>query len=226
MKPEPNLDIQSTILPKLHESIIQKILPNLNAISKDRYSILNGIGFELKNLITKHGVAKINFICTHNSRRSHLSQILFHTALEFFQVYHISTYSGGTEATALNDRVVLALEDFGYRIKKVQPNQFNQSHNFQENPVYEIHLSTITKPILAFSKKYQDDPNPKSDFLAIMTCDHASENCPVVFGASSKINLNYTDPKASDGNPDEKQVYSNKLIEIGIEMFALGKLLS
>ncbi|MCG9876352.1 MAG: hypothetical protein MH321_16370 [Leptospiraceae bacterium] len=226
MIPEPKPDIQSTILPKLHNSIVQKILPNLNTISKDRFSILNSIAYELKNMVGNLGVAKINFICTHNSRRSHLSQILFHTALVFYKMDHISTYSGGTEATALNDRVVIALEDFGYRLEKVQPNQFNQSHNFQENPVYEIYLSKITKPILAFSKKYQDDPNPKSDFLAIMTCDHASENCPVVFGASSKINLNYTDPKASDGNPDEKLVYTNKLIEIGIEMFALGKLLS
>lgn len=226
MIPEPKSDIQSTILPKLHDSIVQKILPNLNTISKDRLSILNGIGYELKNLINKLGSAKINFICTHNSRRSHLCQILFQTALEFYKMDHISTYSGGTEATALNERVVIALQDFGYRLEKVQPNQFNQSHNYQENPVYEIHLSKITKPILAFSKKYQDDPNPKSDFLAIMTCDHAAENCPVVFGASSKNNLNYTDPKASDGNPDEKQVYSNKLIEIGIEMFALVKLLT
>ena len=39
------------------------------------------------------------FICTHNSRRSHLTQIWCQTMAFHFGIKNVSCYSGGTEAT-------------------------------------------------------------------------------------------------------------------------------
>ena len=201
----------------LIKSIQKHILPKIKMIQKERKSILQSIAKEIISSIEKNGSSNCNFICTHNSRRSHISQIFFQTAIQYYNIINIKSFSGGTEATALNERVIHALEKFGFTI---------QSNNAKENPIYKIFLSQNSEPILAFSKKYSDPPNPKSNFIAIMTCDHASEHCPVVFGASSKINLHYIDPKISDGTTQEENVYWEKILEIGSEMFALGKLLT
>ena len=50
--------------------------------------------------------AKLTFICTHNSRRSHLAQIWSTTAAAYYGLNGVSTYSGGTESTAFNPRAV------------------------------------------------------------------------------------------------------------------------
>src|SRR5689334_19004318 len=46
--------------------------------------------------------AKLTFICTHNSRRSHLAQIWAQTAATHFGFPGVQTFSGGTAATAFN----------------------------------------------------------------------------------------------------------------------------
>jgi len=53
--------------------------------------------------------AEITFICTHNSRRSHLGQIWAQTASAYYGLSGVRTFSGGTEATACNERTVAAL---------------------------------------------------------------------------------------------------------------------
>ena len=44
----------------------------------------------------KEEKVKLNFICTHNSRRSHLSQVWAKTMSDYFGVKGIKCYSGGT----------------------------------------------------------------------------------------------------------------------------------
>ncbi len=58
----------------------------------------------------------LNFICTHNSRRSHLSQIWAQTAAYYYGVSDVFCYSGGTEATAFNPRAVKAMREAGFSI--------------------------------------------------------------------------------------------------------------
>ena len=51
-----------------------------------------------------------------------------------------------------------------------------------------------------------------------MTCDHASENCPIVPGAEKRISITYLDPKISDGTPEQKAVYEERSLQIATEM--------
>ncbi|MDZ7659360.1 protein-tyrosine-phosphatase [Fodinibius sp.] len=153
--------------------------------------------------------AKLNFICTHNSRRSHLCQIWAATLAEYFGVESVETYSGGTEATAFNSRAVAAIERAGFKVENPGG----------ENPKYEVSFDDESKPLICFSKTFDDSHNPEKDFAAIMTCSDADANCPIVPGAEKRFSIPYVDPKESDGTSKEKETYDERCRQIASEMY-------
>ncbi len=153
--------------------------------------------------------AQLIFICTHNSRRSHLSQIWAQVAATHYDVQSVETFSGGTEATAFNPRAVAAVRRVGFTIDNDGP---------AENPRYAVHYSDSADPMICFSKTYDDEHNPQSEFGAIMTCSSADEACPVVFGAASRIAIRYEDPKAYDDTDLETEKYDERCRQIAREM--------
>ena len=161
---------------------------------------------------------QLNFICTHNSRRSHLAQIWTQTMAEYFRIKNISCYSGGTEATAVYPMIIETLENTGFEISKEGDNK---------NPIYSIKYALEKSPIIAFSKKYYDEANPAADFAAIMTCSQADEGCPFVAGSEKRISIMYEDPKISDGTPQQKEVYLERNSQIATEMkFVFSQIIS
>ena len=84
------------------------------------------------------------------------------------------------------------------------------------NPTYEVsfgkNLSTT-----CFSKVYDDEVNPKSDFAAIMTCSDAEQNCPFIPGVALRIGTTYEDPKKSDGTPQQEETYTARFRQIATE---------
>jgi arsenate reductase len=123
----------------------------------------------------------------------------------------METYSGGTEATACNLRAVAALKRVGFRIENPGG----------KNPHYRLHFSEDAKPLLCFSKKYDDPVNPREGFFAVMTCSEADENCPFIPGAKHRVPLTYRDPKEADGTPLESACYDGRCRQIATEMFYL-----
>jgi arsenate reductase (thioredoxin) len=152
---------------------------------------------------------KLTFICTHNSRRSHLSQIWARTAAERYGVAKVETFSGGTETTAFNPRAVAALRRAGFLID----DQLEVG-----NPKYEVRWHADAAPLTCFSKKYDQSPNPRGDFAAVMTCTQADEACPVVAGAAARIAIPYDDPKAFDNTPEEQRMYDERTAQIAREL--------
>lgn len=151
--------------------------------------------------------AHLNFICTHNSRRSHISQIWATTAAAHYGI-PVACFSGGTEATAFNPRAVAAMARAGFKI----------DNPGGSNPHYLVRFSDVVAPIECFSKTYDDPFNPKENFAAIMTCDHADANCPFIPGAT-RIALTYKDPKQADDTPQEAERYDERVRQIGRELF-------
>ena len=152
----------------------------------------------------------INFICTHNSRRSHLSQVWAQTLSHYFSLKNVFCYSGGTEATALFPMVAEILKSTGFEIENLSAG---------ENPVYSIKYSDDQHPVIGFSKKLDDDFNPKSKFAAVMTCSQADEACPFVPGAAARIPITFEDPKAFDYTPIQAAKYAERSVQIATEMF-------
>ncbi|MDX1317572.1 MAG: protein-tyrosine-phosphatase, partial [Xanthomarina gelatinilytica] len=146
----------------------------------------------------------------HNSRRSHLTQVWAQVMAYYFQIKQVTCYSGGTEATALYPVVATTLEETGFQIQKLSEGN---------NPVYSMKFSENEHPIIGFSKKFDDVFNPETQFVAIMTCSQADAGCPFIAGAEKRIPITYEDPKVSDGSPNQKEVYSNRSLQIATEMF-------
>ena len=190
---------------------IREIIAQLSTerISEERKIILQPLIEFISSKISKNEEVRLNFICTHNSRRSHLSQIWAQTMANYYQIENVFCYSGGTEATAMFPKVVETLRNQGFVILNLSE---------AENPVYAVKFAENEHSVICFSKKYDDDFNPKSAFAAILTCDSADENCPIVYGAEARIPIKYEDPKKSDGTPEMNETYFNRSLEIATEM--------
>lgn len=179
-------------------------------ISDERKEILQLLIDYIQNKIKSNQEIRLNFICTHNSRRSHLSQIWAQTMAFHFKIKNIFCYSGGTEATAMFPKVSETLENQGFQIQKLSE---------EKNPVCAVKFAENQHPIICFSKKYFDDFNPKSNFGAIMTCNNADEGCPMVFGAEARFPIKYDDPKAFDGTELMNEKYLERSLQIASEMY-------
>ena len=190
---------------------IREIIAQLSTerISEERKIVLQPLIEFISSKISKNEEVRLNFICTHNSRRSHLSQIWAQTMAYYYQIENVFCYSGGTEATAMFPKISETLTNQGFEILKLSET---------ENPVYAVKFAENEHEVICFSKKYNDDFNPKSAFAAILTCDSADENCPIVYGAEARIPIKYEDPKKSDGTPEMDETYFNRSLEIATEM--------
>lgn len=181
-----------------------------NSISEERKQVLNPLTAYIQNKVDTKEDILLNFICTHNSRRSHLSQIWAQTMAHYFEIDKVFCYSGGTEATALFPKIVETLQHQGFQIEKLTNTN---------NPKYDIKFSDNAAPILGFSKLMDDDFNPKSKFCAIMTCNSANEACPLVPGAEQRIPITFEDPKAFDNTPQQTEKYKERSLQIATELF-------
>lgn len=193
----------------------QAILNQINtfseeAISAERKEILKPLADYIQSKINNHETIRLNFICTHNSRRSHLSQIWAQTIAYHFGIRYVYCYSGGTEATALFPKVAETLTNQGFQIHKLSES---------ENPVYALKYAESEAAIICFSKTYDNPFNPKDKFGAIMTCNNADEGCPFVFGAEARFPIKYDDPKAFDNTDLQNEKYAERSLEIAQEMW-------
>ncbi|PXY42262.1 protein-tyrosine-phosphatase [Flavobacterium cheongpyeongense] len=153
---------------------------------------------------------RLNFICTHNSRRSHLSQIWAQTAAHYYGIKNVYCYSGGTEATAMFPKVAETLQNSGFKIQKLSEDT---------NPVYAVKFAKNQSPVICFSKKYDANFNPESNFAAIMTCSQADNGCPFIAGAEKRIPIMFDDPKAFDNTPQQTEKYHERSLQIASELF-------
>lgn len=187
-----------------------------DVIPSDRKSELAKVADYVRERLSKSEPAKLTFICTHNSRRSHLSQIWAQVAAEFYGLNGIETYSGGTEATAFNPRAVAAMQRCGLKIVADDPTA--------ANPRYSVTTSESSTPHVCFSKAYGDPPNPSKGYCAVMTCSQADDACPLVMGCDLRMPIRYEDPKVADDTEFEAQRYDERSAQICREMLYMMSL--
>jgi arsenate reductase len=141
------------------------------------------------------------FICTHNSRRSQLAAFWAQYWADM-QGLNFAFFSAGTEKTTVYPTVIDALKKMGIPVEKSEEK-------------YTAHTST--RCISLFSKTIGDSSLPEL-FHAITTCSEADENCPFIPQAITRFHLPYEDPKWSDGQRNEGEVYAQKSHEIKNDM--------
>jgi arsenate reductase len=189
---------------------------NEKNISVERKEVLRPLVNYIQAKKNQNETIRLNFICTHNSRRSHLSQIWAQTMAYHFGLKNVFCYSGGTEATAMYPKVTETLIKQGFQIQVFSEN---------ENPVYAVKFASNEHAVICFSKIYCNDFNPKNNFGAIMTCNNADEGCPLVIGAEARFPIKYDDPKSFDDTTLQAAKYAERSLEIAEEMWWVFKLI-
>ncbi len=202
---------EELVFPEIEQTISSL---DIDQISEDRKEVLNHLANYIRARITKKKAIALNFICTHNSRRSHLSQVWAQTLAHYIGIKNISCYSGGTEATAMFPVAAETLKNHGFLIAKLSDSS---------NPVYSIKYSANSHPSIGFSKTFDDDFNPKSNFAAIMTCSSADKGCPIVGGSDGRFPITFEDPKAFDNTPLQKEKYRERSLQIATEILYVMK---
>jgi arsenate reductase len=194
------------MFPKIRQ-FTQSLEDDFKLIPTERKALLQKITGYIQERYNQNMSINLVYICTHNSRRSHFGQVAAALAANFYNIDKLSTFSGGTEATAFNPNAIQALKNIGFEIS---------SDGKEINPTYQVffgkNLSTT-----CFSKVYDNEANPKADFAAIMTCSDAEQNCPFILGATLRIGTTYEDPKKSDGTPQQDETYLARFRQIAIE---------
>ena len=183
---------------------------HLESISANRRLVLKSLTQYIQNQVDLKSDIRLNFICTHNSRRSHLAQIWMQTAAAYFDIKNIFCYSGGTEATALFPEIITTMQKQGFQISKLSE---------ASNPIYALKFGADTPAVVLFSKKYNSLFNPANNFAALLTCAEADLGCPFIAGANARIALPYDDPKQYDNTPDQALKYEERSRQIATEMF-------
>ena len=183
---------------------------NFESISAERKIILQPLVDYIQTKAANQQEIRLNLICTHNSRRSHLSQVWAQTAAAYYDIKNVFCYSGGTEATAMFPMVSKTLTKQGFEIKTIAEGS---------NPVYSIKYAANEHPVIGFSKTYDDSFNPQDEFAAIMTCSQADGGCPFIAGAEKRIPITFEDPKAFDNTPQQAEKYEERSLQIAAEMF-------
>jgi arsenate reductase len=195
----------------MFKKIKETIAPfSADNISAERKEILQHLVNYIQTKKNNGDTIRLNFICTHNSRRSHLAQIWAQAMAFQFNIQNVYAYSGGTEATAMFPKITETLINQGFEIQKLSDT---------ENPVYAIKYAQNEAAVICFSKEYHHLFNPKTHFGAIMTCSSADEGCPIVFGAEARFPIKYDDPKAFDNTAQQTEKYQERSLEIAQEMW-------
>jgi arsenate reductase len=194
--------------------MFQNLITTIENISKtiiaeERKVVLQPLIDFIQTKIDTQKSIRLNFICTHNSRRSHLSQIWAQTMAFQFGIKNVFCYSGGTEATAMFPKVGETLTNQGFQIQQLSSDN---------NPVYAVKYDEEEAAIVCFSKTFDDTFNPTSEFAAIMTCSSADAGCPFIAGAEKRLPIRYEDPKAFDDTDLMDVKYAERSLEIASEM--------
>ena len=195
---------------------LTKAITRFDVIPSDRKVELAKVADYIGERLSKSEPAKLTFICTHNSRRSHLSKIWAQVAAEYYGLVGVETFSGGTEATAFNPRAVAAMQRCGLKIIADDPTA--------TNPRYSVYTSDSSTPQVCFSKAYGDPPNPSKGYCAVMTCSQADDACPLVMGCELRMPIRYEDPKVADDTGFEAQRYDERCAQISSEMLYMMSL--
>lgn len=184
----------------------EALVQNFKEIPGVRKVLLEKLSAHIMEKLRQGKKVNLVYVCTHNSRRSHLGQVWAKVAAAFYG-FDVNTFSAGTEATAFNPNAIRALVTAGFRVEK---------SGDESNPHYKVFYDDAQYSE-CFSKIISDESLPKENFIAVMTCGHADENCPFIPGSDLRIATTYNDPKAYDNTILQDEKYTERSNQIAME---------
>ncbi|MCU0431398.1 MAG: protein-tyrosine-phosphatase [Cytophagaceae bacterium] len=199
------------------KNYLESLTHEFHLIDSNRKEQLSLLKDHIAQYVAAQDPLHLLYVCTHNSRRSHMGQVWSAIAASYYGVKGISTHSAGTEVTAFNPNAIKALRDAGCMI---------QSDGATHNPKYSVYFSDSEPPLICFSKTYEHESIPKEHLCAVMTCTEADGNCPMIPGTTLRVSTPYRDPKEFDGTPQQEASYAGRCRQIALEcMFVFSSIL-
>lgn len=202
--------MNNTIFHPAFSGYLDTIKGQFALIPDQRKELLRQLGAYIREKREAGKTCNLVFICTHNSRRSHISEIFAHAASLAYGAGHVQVFSGGTEATAFNPNAIEALRSAGLRI---------EAETSGSNPRYRVMTGESDPGITCFSKTYEQVSTNLGEFAAIMTCSDADDACPIIPGAEVRLPVRYEDPKRYDGTPEQDRAYAETCRIVARQMF-------
>lgn len=193
------------------EEFLRKSAMTINEIKPKRMEKLDVIARMIKKDVQHKGLANVVFVCTHNSRRSQFAEVALSLCLRELNMEQIETYSCGTEETRIAQPVVDLLKTYDMEVSEEVD---------KENPIVSLDYEGWSKKL--FSKTYEYKGFEDKEFVAVMVCDDAAENCPFVPRFVNRIPHSYIDPKRADGTDLQEKRYSQTFSLILQEMMYLA----
>jgi len=95
---------------------VAKVVGGVSDIPAERQAMLKDTADFISKQLAEGKEVNLTFICTHNSRRSHLGQVWAQVAAYYYCIPDVTTYSGGMETKKCNIRTVQALRRAGLAI--------------------------------------------------------------------------------------------------------------
>ena len=212
---------------------LQRVTQQSEQLPGDRRELLLQAAEGISRRAADMSPVNLLFVCTHNSRRSQFAQLWAAFAMQQLKADRLRSYSCGTEATACNPRTVAALRRAGVTVTTDK----EEENATADNPHYRCSLTSENQKAVAssasgrdhvelFSKAFGHPSLPTENLVAMMCCDEADKNCPVVPGALLRVALHYRDPKIADGTPQEAAAYDERNLQIASEMLFLMRHIS
>lgn len=157
--------------------------------------------------------------CTGNSRRSILGATMGNLAATYYGLDNVRFHSGGTTPSAFNKRTINTLKEIGFRVEPTGE-EAERGDPSLPNDIFTVAWGEGME-CLEFSKTYNDPSNPSSGFAAILVCNEADTDCPVLPGAALRVSMIFLDPKSYDDGPYESKKYAERRDDICRTLLAI-----
>lgn len=193
---------------------LDKAAKNIESIDAARKESLLKIAEYITARLKDQQMAYLVFLCTHNSRRSIISQTLAKAAASWQNIQLLRTFSGGINATEFSPIAADALDRTGLKVVKYV--------DIQNSP-FNIFYDDEDVPVIAFSKIHNAPSMPREGFALITNCSESEKDCPILEGTEVVVNLGYDDPKDYEGKSNQDASYDALVERIATEMAFLMK---
>lgn len=193
---------------------IDKAAKNADSIEASRKESLLKVADYISARLKDQQMAYLVFMCTHNSRRSIISQTLAKAAAAWQNIQMLRTYSGGLNATEFSPIAADALDRTGLKVVKYV--------DIQNSP-FNIFYDDEDVPVIAFSKVYNAPSMPREGFALITNCSESEKDCPNMPGTEVRISLGYDDPLAYEGKSNQDGNYDKLVERVATEMAFMMK---
>jgi len=189
------------LYPKLSQYLESLDLP----IAADRQSLWSKLAAQMRS---RPEPIVLNFICTHNARRSVLSQSWAHALAHHNGINDLIAYSGGAESTFIHPNSIATLKHIGFQIETVETGP---------NPLYRLNCGEESQPLSLFSKRF-DDPSAEFPYHAILVCSKSDSTCPFIPNAKTRNLIPFEDPGLFDQDDNWLNHYLKASAQIASEL--------